>query len=69
MEQIKRGPGRPRKSKSTATNPATVEKPTTVEKDVLLSLIQQKFMDTYGFATTEAQSRMFLLTLVAQVEL
>jgi hypothetical protein len=63
MEQVKRGPGRPPKSKSTATNPATVE------KDVLLSLIQQKFMDTYGFATTEAQSRMFLLTLVAQVEL
>ena len=63
MEQVKRGPGRPPKAKSMATNPAPVE------KDVLLSLIQQKFMDTYGFATTETQSRMFLLTLVAQVEL
>ena len=63
MEQVKRGPGRPPKAKSMATNP------TPVEKDVLLSLIQQKFVDTYGFATTEAQSKMFLLTLVAQVEL
>jgi len=63
MEQVKRGPGRPPKAKSMATNPALVE------KDLLLSLIQQKFMDTYGFATTENQSKMFLLTLVAQIEL
>jgi hypothetical protein len=63
MEQVKRGRGRPPKAKSMAANS------TPVEKDVLLSLIQQKFMDTYGFATNEAQSKMFLLTLVAQVEL
>jgi hypothetical protein len=62
-QQVKRGRGRPPKAKSMATNPVPVE------KDVLLSLIQQKFLDTYGFATTEAQSKMFLLTLVAQVEL
>lgn len=63
MEQIKRGRGRPPKAKSMEANSAPIE------KDVLLSLIQQKFLDTYGFATTETQSKMFLLTLVAQVEL
>ena len=62
-QQVKRGRGRPPKVKSVASS-APAE-----PKDVLLSLIQQKFMDTYGFATTEAQSKMFLLTLVAQVEL
>ncbi len=63
MEQVKRGRGRPPKVKSVASSAPSEP------KDVLLSLIQQKFLDTYGFATTEAQSKQFLLTLVAQVEL
>lgn len=63
-EKVKRGPGRPRKIKSVEI---VVKAP--VQKDALLSLVQQKFMDAYGFETTEAQSKHFLLSLVAQIEL
>ena len=62
--QTKRSRGRPRKVKSVET---TVKAP--VQKDALLSLVQQKFMDAYGFETTEAQSKHFLLSLVSQIEL
>ena len=63
-EKVKRGRGRPPKIK-----PVEVAIKAPVQKDVLLSLVQQKFMDAYGFETTEAQSKHFLLSLVAQIEL
>lgn len=63
-EKVKRGRGRPPKTK-----PVEVAIKAPVQKDVLLSLVQQKFMDAYGFETTEAQSKQFLLSLVAQIEL
>jgi hypothetical protein len=63
-EKVKRGRGRPPKIK-----PVEVAIKAPVQKDVLLSLVQQKFMDAYGFETTEAQSKQFLLSLVAQIEL
>ena len=63
-EKVKRGPGRPPKAK-----PVEVAIKAPVQKDALLSLVQQKFMDAYGFETTEAQSTHFLLALVAQIEL
>ena len=63
-EKFKRGPGRPPKVKPVEV---TIKAP--VQKDALLSLVQQKFMDAYGFETTEAQSKHFLLSLVAQIEL
>lgn len=63
-EKVKRGPGRPPKVKPVEV---TIKAP--VQKDALLSLVQQKFMDAYGFETTEAQSKHFLLSLVAQIEL
>lgn len=62
-EKVKRGPGRPPKVKPEVA----IKVP--VQKDALLSLVQQKFMDAYGFETTEAQSKHFLLSLVAQIEL
>lgn len=64
MEQVKRGRGRPPKSKLVEV---AVKAP--IQKDALLSLVQRKFMDAYGFETTEAQSRHFLLSLVAEIEL
>ena len=63
-EKTKRGPGRPPKAKPVEV---TIKAP--VQKDALLSLVQQKFMDAYGFETTEAQSKHFLLSLVSQIEL
>lgn len=67
-EKVKRGRGRPPKIKPVEVAiKALVQAP--VQKDVLLSLVQQKFMDAYGFETTEAQSKQFLLSLVAQIEL
>jgi hypothetical protein len=63
-EKVKRGRGRPPKIK-----PVEVAIKAPVQKDALLSLVQQKFMDAYGFETTEAQSKHFLLSLVAQIEL
>jgi hypothetical protein len=62
-EKVKRGPGRPPKVKYELADEVLVQ------KDALLSLVQQKFMDAYGFETTEAQSKHFLLSLVAQIEL
>jgi len=69
-EKVKRGPGRPPKVKPAEEKQwydSMLKAP--VEKDALLSLVQQKFMDAYGFETTEAQSKQFLLSLVAQIEL
>ena len=63
-EKVKRSRGRPPKVKPMEV---TIKAP--VQKDPLLSLVQQKFMDAYGFETTEAQSKHFLLALVAQIEL
>tara|TARA_R110000868_G_scaffold225843_1_gene478131 strand:- start:482 stop:679 length:198 start_codon:yes stop_codon:yes gene_type:complete len=63
-EKVKRSRGRPPKIK-----PVKVAIKAPVQKDALLSLVQQKFMDAYGFETTEAQSKQFLLSLVAQIEL
>lgn len=67
MEQVKRGRGRPPKSKLVEVAVKAPVQP--VQKDALLSLVQRKFMDAYGFEITEAQSRHFLLSLVAQIEL
>ena len=63
-EKVKRSRGRPPKVKPMEV---TIKAP--VQKDPLLSLVQQKFMDAYGFETTEAQSKHFLLSLVSQIEL